>query len=196
MTTARDPANYNIGGSSIAINEGSITTGDGIVSVTTTTTAGPTIACSIPGASSRSTPAEEWGTTSYARNSGELAVGDLSVGMMVSGQGFSALNPAAPTGITVNEGIISTGDNSSGMFTMGTNATSVNSGSVTIGDYDISAFSRTHLHADVFAIGRNGVGSTATFLSEVINTGTIITGDGKVGASAPVTPTISATGRA
>ena len=33
-------------------------------------------------------------------------------------------------------------------------------------------------------MGRNGVGSSGTLLSEVINYGTITTGDGKVGASA------------
>ena len=103
------------------------------------------------------------------------------------GGGFTLLDPTRITALNVNEGIITTGDNSAGMFTRGTNATSMNTGRITTGDYDISAFQPNQYSADVFALGRNGVGSSGTFLSEVINYGTITTGDGKVGASAQMT---------
>ena len=124
------------------------------------------------------------GTTAYAHNTGSITVGDLAIGSKVIGNGYPLLNFTRITAYNVNEGIISTGDNSAGMFTFGTNATSKNLGDITTGDYDISAFHTNRYSAEVFAVGRNGVGSSGTLLSEVINYGTITTGDGKVGASA------------
>ena len=72
--------------------------------------------------------------------------------MFVSGQGYSLLDPLAPSAINVNEGIIATGDNSSGMFTMGTTRSTYNSGSITTGNHDISAFQpHPEYTADEFA---------------------------------------------
>ena len=147
----------------------------------------PTTSCSIRTGCCRVSADYVAGTTAYARNSGTITVGDLALGSAVIGGGFTLLDPTRITALNVNEGIISTGDNSAGMFTKGTNATSVNTGRITSGNYDISAFQPNQYSADVFAMGRNGVGSSGTFLSEVINYGTITTGDGKVGASAEMT---------
>ena len=47
--------------------------------------------------------------------------------------------------------------------------------------------SRTSTARTCSPCGRNGVGTSGTLLSEVINYGTITTGDGKVGASAVMT---------
>ena len=178
-------ANYNIGGTSVAINEGSITTGDGVVT-RLTNYSGETYDRLFHSRGILSiSAATAMGRTSYARNSGDVTVGDLAIGMSVSGQGFLQLDPAAPTAINVNEGIISTGDNSSGMFTMGTNATTFNSGSVTTGNYDISAFQpHPEYTADEFAQLRYGLASSGNAQSEVINYGTITTGNGTIGASA------------
>ncbi len=171
-------------GDATTINEGVIVTGDGVVGQITDYF-GQTYdklfhAQGLNSASVDYVP----GTTAYARNSGSITVGDLAIGSEVIGLGFTLLDPARSTAVNMNEGIISTGDNSVGIHTRGTNATSVNTGRVISGDYDISAFRPNYYSADVFARGRNGVASSGTFLSEVINSGTIITGDGKVGASA------------
>ncbi len=127
------------------------------------------------------------GTTAHARNSGSITVGDLAIGSGVIGGGITLLDPTRSTALNVNEGIIQSGDNSAGMFTKGTNATSINTGTVTSGSYDISAFITNQYSAGEFAIGRNGVGTSGTLRSEVVNYGTITTGDGKVGASAVMT---------
>jgi len=180
--------NLNIGGDSIAINDGSITTGDG-VSTPVTNWMGDTydrLFQSWGIASISAAPA--MGTTAYALNTGSVTVGELAIGSLVSGNGFRVLNPADPTAINVNEGIIVTGDNSTGMLTLGTNSTTFNTGSVTTGDYDISAFTPHPVYtADEFAQLRYGVASSAAVLADVVNYGTITTGDGTVGASARMT---------
>jgi outer membrane autotransporter protein len=181
-------SNLNIGGISVAINEGSITTGNGVSQLVTDYTgttfdrlfhsfgiqsvsAGPTI-----------------GTYAYALNTGDITVGDLAVGSFVSGHGFPLLDPARITALNVNEGIIETGDSSTGMFAWGTNATAVNTGTITTGNYDISAFvPHPEFTADEFAQLRFGAASSGAMLSEVINEGTITTGDGTIGASAHFT---------
>ena len=112
-------------------------------------------------------------------------MGELAVGSFVSGQGYSLLDPLSATATNVNEGIITTGDNSSGMFTMGYVSAAINSGSVTTGNYDISAFQpHAEYTADEFAQLRYGVASSGTVLSLVVNDGAITTGNGTVGASA------------
>ena len=74
------------------------------------------------------------------------------------------------------------------MFTVGTNATSFNGGSVTTGDYDISAFQpHPEYTADEFAQLRFGAASSGAILSEVVNYGSITTGNGTIGASATMT---------
>jgi outer membrane autotransporter protein len=179
--------NYNIGGTSIAINEGSITTGDGITSPLTTYAGTYDRLFQSRGILSISAAAT-FGTTSYAANRGNVTVGDLAVGMFVSGQGFSLLDPLAPTAINVNQGIIETGDNSSGMFTTGYNAVTYNSGSITTGNYDIGAFQpHPEYTADEFAQVRYGAATSGLLLADVINNGTITTGDGTIGASARMT---------
>jgi len=176
-------AHFNLGGDSIVINEGSITTGNGVVR----RSGGYDIALQSVGILSAAQSSLAPGTTSYAYNSGDITVGEIAVGMFVSGQGARLLAETAAefTAININEGIISTGDNSSGMFTMGTNATTRNSGSVTIGDYDLSAY-QPHpvIRAHVFRQLRYGVASSGEALSEVINDGLITTGNGAIGASA------------
>ena len=177
-------ASQNYRGDAITINEGVITTGDGVVGRVEDYYTGPYDKLfHSQGMLARSVDYVA-GTTAYARNSGSITVGDLAIGSGVIGGGFTLLDPTRITALNVNDGIIESGDNSAGMFTKGTNATSINTGTVTSGSYDISAFITNQYSADVFAIGRNGVGTSGTLLSEVVNHGTITTGDGKVGASA------------
>lgn len=181
-------ANFNIGGDSVAINEGSIAVGNGTSTLVTNFSGETYDRLFLSHGILSISAAPSMGSTSYARNSGEIAVGDLAAGVFVSGQGFVAMDPLAPTATNVNEGIITTGDNSSGMFTLGTNATSYNSGSVTIGRYDISEFQPHPVYtADEFAQLGFGVTSWGNSLSAVINYGDITTGDGTVGAAARMT---------
>jgi outer membrane autotransporter protein len=173
-------------GDTTTINEGVIVVGDGVVEQVTQYNGDTyTKLLHSHGMSSRS---REYavGSTAYAQNSGSITVGDLAIGSRVEGNGYPLLDLARVTAYNVNEGVISTGDNSAGMDTLGTNATSLNVGDIITGDYDISAFQPNYASAEFFAVGRNGVRSSGTLLSEVINYGTITTGDGKVGASAAI----------
>ena len=151
-------SSLNYRGDSTTINEGIITTGDGVVGQLSGYGYGTydklfhsqgMLSVSVDYVA---------GTTAYARNSGTITVGDLAVGSAVVGGGFTLLDRTRITALNVNEGTISSGDNSAGMFTKGTNATSVNTGRISSGSYDISAFHPNQYSADVFAMGRNGVG--------------------------------------
>jgi len=178
--------NLNIGGDAIAINEGSITIGNGI-SASITDYAGETYDRLFlsHGIFSTSSASNNLGVTSYALNAGEITVGDLAKGMNVSGQSQRLLDPTDPTAISVNEGIISTGDNATGMFTLGTNATSLNSGSVTVGDLDLGWFTPSPTFGEYEAAQLGfGVTSWGEALSQVVNYGEITTGNGTVGAAA------------
>ncbi len=178
-------SNLNLAGISVAINEGSITAGNGVSRLVTdyTGTTFDRLFHSFGIQSVSAGPA--FGTYAYALNTGEITVGELAIGEMVSGHGISLLDPNRITALGVNQGIIETGDNSSGMFTWGTNATTINSGSVTTGNYDISAFvPHPEFTADEFRKLRAGVAAYGANLAEVINYGTITTGDGTIGASA------------
>jgi len=176
--------NYNYAGDSVAINQGSITIGDG-VSGRVTNYAGETYdrmfhSVGILSASS----ARAMGTTAYALNAGSIAVGELAVGSMVAGNGIHVLNPAEPTAINVNEGIITTGDNSSGMLAFGSNATTYNAGSITTGTYDVSGYTLPAEDDFQFSTLKYGASAMGEYLAEVINVGSITTGDGTIGASA------------
>jgi outer membrane autotransporter protein len=178
--------NLNIGGDSIAINEGSITIGNG-TSTRVTNTGGESYdrLFQSAGITSISAASQVFGTTAYASNSGEITTGNLSFGIFVSGQGQRLLDPTDPTAIAVNEGIITTGDDSSGLFAMGYNATAVNTGSITIGDLDLSQFQPHPVYtADEFAQQGFGVAASGIVLSEVVNGGEITTGNGTIGAAA------------
>ncbi len=145
--------NLNIGGDSTAINEGSITIGNGL-SKRITNAGGESYdrLFQSTGITSISAASQVFGTTAYAGNSGEITIGDLAIGIFVSGQGQRALDPTDPTAINVNEGIITTGDDSSGMFAMGNNATTINSGSITVGSLDLGKFQPHPVYtADEFA---------------------------------------------
>jgi outer membrane autotransporter protein len=178
--------NMNIGGTSIAINEGSITVGNG-TSTRVTNYSGDSYdrLFQSSGITSFSVASSTLGATAYAGNSGEIVTGDLSFGIVVSGQGSRRLDPTDPTAIIVNEGIVTTGDNSSGLFGLGNNVTTINSGSVTIGDLDLSAFQPHPVYtADEFAQQGFGIAASGNGLSEAVNYGQITTGDGTVGAAA------------
>ena len=178
--------NLNIGGDSTAINEGSITIGNGL-SKRITNPGGESYdrLFQSTGITSISAASQVFGTTAYAGNSGEITTGDLSIGIFVSGQGQRVLDPTDPTAIIVNEGIVTTGDDSSGLFAMGNNATSINTGSITVGSLDLSKFQPHPVYtADEFAQQGFGVAAWGIGLSEVVNYGRITTGDGTVGAAA------------
>jgi outer membrane autotransporter protein len=178
--------NMNIGGTSIAINEGSITVGNG-TSTRVTNYSGESYdrLFQSSGITSFSVASSTLGATAYAGNSGEIVTGDLSFGIVVSGQGSRRLDPTEPTAIILNEGIVTTGDNSSGLFGLGNNVTTINSGSVTIGDLDLSAFQPHPVYtADEFAQQGFGIAASGNGLSEAVNYGQITTGDGTVGAAA------------
>ncbi len=178
--------NLNIGGDSIAINEGSITIGNGLAKrITNFGGESYDRLFQSTGITSISAASQVLGTTAYAANSGKIATGDLSIGIFVSGQGQRVLDPTDPTAIIVNEGIVTTGDDSSGLFAMGNNATSMNTGSVTVGSLDLSEFQPHPVYtADEFAQQGFGVAAWGIGLSEVVNYGRITTGDGTVGAAA------------
>ena len=124
------------------------------------------------------------GTSAYARNSGSITVGELAVGSSVAGFGNPLLDPSIATSINVNEGIITTGDNSAGMVASGMNSIVLNTGTITTGNYDISAFQPGKYSADEFAQLRAGASASAWRFAELINYGTITVGDGKIGAVA------------
>lgn len=177
-------ANLNIGGTSIAINEGSITTGNGVFAPVDFLTGTYDRAFRSYGIFSTSS-GPMFGTISYARNSGDITVGELAVGVMVSGQGYSRFDPYAPSAMAVNEGIVTTGDDSTGMFVIGTNTLAHNSGSVIVGDLDLSEFNpHPEYRTDVFENQGHGVASSGEVLSDLVNDGTITTGNGTVGAMA------------
>jgi outer membrane autotransporter protein len=177
--------NLNYFGDSTVINEGSITTGNGVSQLTTTPTEGTFDRLFRTYGLLSICYAHTLGTLSFGRNSGEITVGELAIGSAVAGHGYSLLDSTAPSAININDGIISTGDNSTGMSAFGTNTTAFNTGSITTGSYDISAFQpHPTASADEFASLRFGAVSTAGRFAEVINYGTITTGDGKIGASA------------
>lgn len=176
--------NWNIGGTSIVINEGSITTGNGVAKPMGYEEDAYVRLFQSSGISSISA-ARMFGATSYALNAGDIDVGDLAIGVLVSGQGYSLLDPYAPSAIGVNEGVITTGDNSSGMFSMGTNVLVHNSGRITVGDLDLGEFNPHPIYtADEFAQLGYGAASSGIMLSELVNDGSITVGDGAVGASA------------
>ena len=83
------------------------------------------------------------------------------------------LDPAVLTGINVNEGIITTGDNSFGMTTAGRNTRVVNTGSITTGNFDISAFLANEFNSAAFAQLRAGASASSWRYTELINYGTI-----------------------
>ena len=178
--------NLNIGGTSIAINEGSITVGDG-TATRITNYSGETYdrLFQSSGITSFSVANNVFGTTAYAGNSGQIVTGDLSFGVVVSGQGQRRLDPTDPTAIIFNEGIVTTGDDSTGLLALGNNATTINTGSVTIGDLDLSQFQPHPIYtADEFAQQGYGIAAWGISLSEAVNYGRITTGDGTVGAAA------------
>ncbi len=178
-------ANFNIGGTSLAINEGSITVGNGVSTLVDDGINVPFDRLFISAGIQSISAARTFGTTSTARNSGDITVGELAIGMVVSGQGYSLLDIYTWSAINENSGVIETGDNSSGMFTMGTNSTTTNSGSIDTGNFDISAFQpHPEYTADEFAQLPYGAASTGFLLAQVVNSGSITTGDGTVGASA------------
>ena len=178
--------NLNIGGTSIAINEGSITVGNG-TATRITNYSGETYdrLFQSSGITSFSVADTVFGTTAYAGNSGQIVTGDLSFGVVVSGQGQRRLDPTDPTAIIVNEGIVTTGDDSTGLFAAGNNATTINTGTVTIGDLDLGKFQPHPVYtADEFAQQGYGIAAWGIGLSDVVNYGRITTGDGTVGAAA------------
>ncbi len=178
-------SNLNIGGTSVAINEGSITVGNGTSTRIGGFSGEPYDRLIQSNGILSISAAQAMGRTAYAGNSGEITVGNLATGMFVSGQGFIQLDPTASTAINVNDGVITTGDNSSGMFTMGTNASSFNGGSITVGSRDLSAYQPHPVYtADEFAQLGFGVVSSGEALAEVVNYGEITTGDDTVGAAA------------
>ena len=178
--------NLNIGGTSIAINQGSITVGDG-TSTRITNYSGESYdrLFQSSGITSFSVADNVFGTTAYAGNSGEILTGDLSFGIVVSGRGQRRLDPTDPTAIIVNDGIVTTGDDSTGLFAGGNNATTINTGTVTIGSLDLSEFQPHPVYtADEFAQQGFGIAAWGIGLSEAVNYGRITTGDGTVGAVA------------
>jgi outer membrane autotransporter protein len=177
--------NHNLAGISITINDGSITTGNG-VSTRITDYTGTTFDRLFQTFGMVSVaPAPMFGTYAYGLNTGEITVGELAIGSATSGQGFSLIDQSRPTSININEGIISTGDNSTGMIAWGTVATAANTGTITTGNYDISAFlPHPEFTADEFAQLKFGMASYGSNMAEAVNGGSITTGDDTIGVAA------------
>ncbi len=136
--------NTNIGGTSFAINEGSITVGNGEVERASQAMTARRIdrlftvrrhAVEQPGSRPLSAPRPMPATAAKSRPATSPRA------CSCPGRDCGSLDPTDSTAISVNEGIIATGDNATGMFTMGSNATTrTTRGSVTIGDLDLSEF--------------------------------------------------------
>ncbi len=171
-------------GSSVVINEGSITTGNGVVGTYTAYGEIYDRLFTTQGLFSRSFARFVAGTTAYARNSGSITVGDLAIGSQAVGNGAPLLDPTRPTAININDGIITTGDNSIGMATSGMNTIILNTGTITTGSFDISAYETGRYGAGQFAELRAGATASSWRYAELINYGTITVGDGKIGAVA------------
>ena len=158
MTTASASDNLNYAGDSITINEGSISLGRRRHERFITDSYGQSYdrVFQTKGLLSMSIALFAPGTSAYARNSGSITVGELALGSSTAGFGNPLLDPTIPTSINVNEGIITTGDNSAGMATSGMNSTVFNTGTITTGNYDISAFHPGKYSAGEFAQLRAG----------------------------------------
>jgi outer membrane autotransporter protein len=174
------------GGDAIAINEGSITTGDGGTgSVPNWYTGEPYDRLFQSFGMRSNSVAPVWGATAYARNSGDITVGELAIGIGVSGQGIRIVDVTEPTAIGVNEGGIAAGDNSTGMLVLGTTTSVFNSGSVSIGDLDLGAYTpRPGTTGDEFAQLGIGLASWGLGTASLANYGSVATGDGTIGAFA------------
>jgi outer membrane autotransporter protein len=178
--------NTSLGGNSYTINEGSITVGNGEVNRLASYDGTPFDRIFTSVGMLSNSPGAAAGATAYARNSGDITTGDLATGVFVSGQGLRLVDPTDWTAIGVNEGSIATGDDATGMFTMGSNATTYNSGSVTIGDRDLSDILPDPVFGPEYEVAQMGYGvaSWGEALAQVVNYGNITTGDGTVGAAA------------
>ena len=102
-----------VGGSATAINEGSITVGNG--GVGDHVSYGETYDWLFPsiGMSAR-TVGIGFGQTAIVANSGTITTGDLSIGMHVAGNNATfggAFDPYRITAYLINEGTVTTGDN-------------------------------------------------------------------------------------
>jgi hypothetical protein len=169
-------------GSSTVVNEGYIKTGSG--DHQTYTRYG--VEGEVDGAflnygidSIVSIPATYQGSINYVLNAGEIHTGDLSVGIHAGS--YSSFDPQSPylggmTGYVFNTGVIESGDNSSGILHQGFYIYTYNSGSVSIGDFDISNYNPGY--AAVEDLGQNsGIHNhVAGAIGVIINNGDVTTG--------------------
>jgi outer membrane autotransporter protein len=178
--------NNSMGGDSYTINEGSITVGNGEVNRLASYDGTPFDRVFTSIGMWSNSPAPGLGAFAYARNSGDITVGSLATGVFISGQGLRQLDPGDATAVGINEGIITTGDDASGLFTMGTNTVVLNSGTVSIGDIDLSRLLPDPIFGPEYELAQLGYGvaSWGEGLAQLVNEGRITTGDGTVGAAA------------
>lgn len=175
------------GGSATVINEGTIEVGNG--GVGDHTTYGDTYDWLFPSMGmSAQTVGAGIGQSAIAVNSGTITTGDLSTGIHVAGNNGGFAIPLLPYRVTaelVNSGTVTTGANSTGLSAFGENVVVVNTGSVTIGDLDLSGFDLPpdYLSAGAqnFASLGHGILAKSTLYGAVYNEGSVTTGDNTIG---------------
>jgi len=173
------------GGNAIAVNEGSITVGNGGLGDHTNGYAEtydwlfPSIGINVE------TAGTFYGQTAAATNSGDIHVGELAIGVQVIGRSATLVDPYRTTGFLENSGDVTGGNNSTGLIALGKTAVVANTGTVTIGSKDLSGF---NLPADADSassahFGQLGYGIQAksVYFGAVYNYGTVATGDNTIG---------------
>jgi len=178
------------GGSATAINEGSITVGNGGLGDRTNNETEETYDWLFPSIGmSAITAGISIGQTAIAVNSGIITTGDLSIGIHVAGnnatQTFETpLLPTRTTAYLINEGTVTTGDNATGLSAYGNSVLVANRGSVTIGDHDLSGFDLPPPDtggSHYFNQMGYGIIAKSSLFGTVYNIGSVTTGDNTVG---------------
>ena len=128
-----------------------------------------------------------FGQTAVAVNSGTITTGDLrSACTWPEITPLSACPGSLPDyGLPINQGAVTTGDNSAGLIAFGNNVLVANTGSVTIGDRDLSGFdlppSPESASAQYFGLVGYGIIAKSSLFGTVYNNGSVTTGDNTVG---------------
>jgi len=191
IVTGDDGAGISLrsaGGSAVAVNEGSITVGNGGVGPWTNYANGYSYDWLFPSLGMNAETAGIFiGQYAAAVNSGDITVGELGIGMQVFGRSGMPLgggDPYRTTAFLINDGSVTVGDNSSGLMARGRATTLVNTGTVTIGSKDLSGFDIPPLGtagASHFGMMGYGIQALSTYFGTVANYGTVNTGDNTIG---------------
>ncbi len=176
-------------GSLTAINEGTIIVGDGDIGPHTNYNNGEVYDWLTPSAGMAAlTGGIGFAQTTIAINSGDITVGDLGTGILVSGYSNFFLgglfDPYRITAAVSNSGDVTVGDNATGIRIQGNNVVTVNDGTVTVGDKDLSGYRLGNPNWAGTIMFNNvgfGIKSTGLSYSGVVNNGAVTTGNNTIG---------------